>query len=515
MREKTALPARLRAALRRWEVAAIFPMLVLLGAVIVGVLWGADTGLWVCVAGLPALFFLRKWANRTTHTPSARHKTESHPTERDIFVGDADEMMSTCSGTTNSTAVMLVEVDPHLIVAGEWRSKLTDDAFNRLHERLSLCVRNTDIVARCGDNVYGVLLQPIPRADLEIVLSIVERLQTCVSEPISVDGQTLHFHSAIGLCLQDRSPAPTGAAIMAAAECALRSAHRTNDGGVRSFTKQMQKEVEVEHQLAGQVHAALDAGEIRPWFQPQISTDTGILSGFEALARWHHPELGVLSPKQFLPAVAASHAFSQLGEVILLHSLKALKSWETAGLRVQSVSINLSVEELRDPRLADRIIWQVDRFDQRPERICVEILETVTLQDGDDAIIRNLRTLRGAGFRMDLDDFGTGHASISHIARFGVGRIKIDKSFVANVDSDPGQKRLVAAILSMAEQLGIETLAEGVETPGEHSTLAQLGCAHVQGYGIARPMPFEDTIGWVSAHNAKIANTRIGNRRLG
>ena len=224
----------------------------------------------------------------------------------------------------------------------------------------------------------------------------------------------------------------------------------------------MQNDVEVEHQLAGQVHAALDTGEIRPWFQPQLSTDTGILSGFEALARWHHPELGLLSPKQFLPAIAASHAFSQLGEVILLHSLKALKSWESAGLRVQSVSINLSLEELRDPRLADRIIWQVDRFDKNPERICIEILESVTLQDGDDAIFRNLRALHGAGFRMDLDDFGTGHASISHIARFGVGRIKIDKSFVANVDTDPNQKRLVTAILSMAEQLRIETLAEGV-----------------------------------------------------
>lgn len=510
MQRATILSARLQAALKGREVMAAFPV-----AVLIGVAIGGHAALWVGAAGLPLLWILRKWAGRAQVSPDEASQPETRPTDRNGFVRAADMMMSVCAGTSSSTAVILVEVDPHLIVAGEWRSKLADEVRNRLHERLGLCVRDTDIVARCGDNVFGVLLQPIPRADLEIVLSIVERLQTCVSEPIAIEGQTLHFHSAIGLCLEERSPAPTGTAIVAAAECALRTAHRTNEGGVRSFTKQMQKEVEVEHQLAGQVHTALDMGEIRPWFQPQISTDTGILTGFEALARWHHPKLGVLSPKQFLPAISASHAFTQLGEVILLHSLKALKSWETAGLRVQSVSINLSVEELRDPRLADRIIWQVDRFNQRPERICVEILETVTLQEGDDAIIRNLRALKGAGFRMDLDDFGTGHASISHIARFGVGRIKIDKTFVKNVDTDPSQKRLVAAILSMAEQLRIETLAEGVETPGEHSTLAQLGCAHVQGYGIARPMPFEDTIGWVSAHNAKIANARIGNRRLG
>lgn len=511
MHRTSARPARLRAALQRWEIAATFPIFVLLGAVAIGLTVGEIAGLSVAALGLPALYYLRKW----TIAPVVSSPEAAHQTERDVFIDDADALILFCAGTNSSTAVILIEVDPHLMVGGEWRSKSTDDVFTRVQKRLALCVRDTDIVARCGDNVFGVVLQPIPRADLDIVLSIVERLQSCVSKPIALEGQTLHFHSAIGLCLEERSPAPTGAAIVAAADCALRAAHRANDGGVRSFTKQMQKEVEVEHKLAGQVHAALATGAIRPWFQPQVSTDTGILSGFEALARWHHPELGILSPRQFLPAVAARHASSQLGEVILLHSLKALKSWDTAGLRVQSVSINFSLEELRDPRLADRIIWQVDRVDQNPEHICIEILETVTLQNDDDAIIRNLRTLRGAGFRMDLDDFGTGHASISHIARFGVGRIKIDKSFVANVDTDPNQKRLVAAILSMAEQLRIETLAEGVETAGEHSTLAQLGCTHVQGYGIAKPMPFEETIGWVSTHNAKIANTRIGNRRLG
>lgn len=510
MHRANAITARLRSALGRWEVTATFPF-----AVLAGVAIGGDAVLWVCAVGVPLLFTARNWATPAQDTRFAGPIANNRPLDRDAFVRAADSTLAICSGTGSSTAVMLIEVDPRLMVDGQWRSELTDEVFTRMHERLGLCVRDRDVVARCGGNTYGVLLHPVPRADLEITLSIVERLQACVSEPISIEGQTLHFNSAIGLCLEDRSPAPNGAAIVAAAECALRAAHRSKDSGVRSFTKQMQDEVEVEHQLAGQVLSALEMGEIRPWFQPQISTDTGTLTGFEALARWHHPDLGVLSPAQFLPAIAASHAFVQLGEVILLQSLKALQSWDTAGLRVQSVSINLAVEELRDPRLADRIIWQVDRFDQRPERITIEILETVTLQDGDDAIIHNLRSLRGAGFRMDLDDFGTGHASIAHIARFGVGRIKIDRSFITHVDTDPSQKRLVAAILSMAEQLGIETLAEGVETPGEHSTLAQLGCAHVQGYGIARPMPFEDTIGWVSAHNAKIANARIGNRRMG
>ena len=132
-----------------------------------------------------------------------------------------------------------------------------------------------------------------------------------------------------------------------------------------------------------------------------------------------------------------------------------------------------------------------------------EILETVTLRDDDETIRRNIRTLREAGFRLDLDDFGTGAASIAHIARFGVHRIKIDRTFIHNVDRDETQREVVAAILGLAERLSIETIAEGVETPEEQATLAEMGCPHVQGFGIARPMPFQQTVPWALSLRAR------------
>ena len=138
----------------------------------------------------------------------------------------------------------------------------------------------------------------------------------------------------------------------------------------------------------------------------------------------------------------------------------------------------------------------LDRFDLTPERLTVEVLETVIADMGDDIITRNIAGLATLGCAIDLDDFGTGHASIANIRRFAVGRIKIDRSFIMKVDTDPEQQRMVSAILTMAEQLGLETLGEGVETVGEHAMLAQLGCGHIQGYGLARPMPFEDTLDW-------------------
>ena len=147
---------------------------------------------------------------------------------------------------------------------------------------------------------------------------------------------------------------------------------------------------------------------------------------------------------------------------------------------------------------------ELDRFDLSPDRLNVEILETVIALSPDDTITRNIKLLSDLGCQIDLDDFGTGHASLSSIRRFAVQRIKIDRSFVTRVDRDAEQQRMVAAILMMAEKLGLETLAEGVETAGEHATLAQLGCGHVQGFGIALPMPFEQTALWIRSHVSKL-----------
>jgi EAL domain-containing protein (putative c-di-GMP-specific phosphodiesterase class I) len=170
---------------------------------------------------------------------------------------------------------------------------------------------------------------------------------------------------------------------------------------------------------------------------------------------------------------------------------------------------------LRNPNLAARLRWELDRFDLAPERLTVEILESVMAETDNDVIVHNIAALARMGCHIDLDDFGTGHAALSSIRRFSVGRIKIDRSYVTRVDSDPSQQRMVAAILSMAERLGIQTLAEGVETIGEHAHLAQLGCSHVQGFAIARPMPLSETEGWLGTHRAKLGATPGIARRTG
>jgi EAL domain-containing protein (putative c-di-GMP-specific phosphodiesterase class I) len=180
---------------------------------------------------------------------------------------------------------------------------------------------------------------------------------------------------------------------------------------------------------------------------------------------------------------------------------------------VPSLGVNFSGAELRDPHLADKIAWDLDRFDLAPARLTAEILESVLVESGDDTIPRSIAALARLGCRIDLDDFGTGNASMAALRRFSVGRIKIDRSFVTGIDENPEQRRLVAALLGFAERLGLDTLAEGVERVAEHSALAQLGCGHVQGYGIARPMPFKETLSWMSRYTERLAEGMAPGRR--
>ena len=291
---------------------------------------------------------------------------------------------------------------------------------------------------------------------------------------------------------------------MLATQDALTDAQRTGPSGIRAYSAEIRRKTEARHDLRNAAAAALENGQVQPWFQPQISTDTGKVSGFEVLARWNHPVYGLIAPDDFLPVMEHAGLLERLGQVMLYHALTALKAWDNAGADVPCIGVNFATDELRNPALVDKIRWELDRFDLAPDRLCVEILESVVTDNPDETVTRNIAGLGALGCRIDLDDFGTGHASVASIRRFAVSRIKIDRSFVMKADRDPEQQRLVGAILTMAERLGIETLAEGVETVGEHALLAQLGCDHVQGFGIGRPMPFDQTLDWIAAHESKI-----------
>lgn len=412
-----------------------------------------------------------------------------------------------------SSVCFVVQIDDMEELARRHGRQAQAEVLARSAERLTAALRPADVVARLEGAAFAIVLEPVRRLDLESAVQIAARLQSSVAVPVSLDATRLQVSASIGFCLSDRAPAPRAQALLDAALLATDDATANGPGAIRAFAPDMIRRQAARVAMREEIEAALDNGQIRPWYQPQISTDTGAISGFEALARWQHPVRGLVSPAEFLPLIEQAGLATRLGEVILREALQALARWDRAGLGVPEVAVNFSAEELRDPKLADKLKWEMDRFDLHPARLTVEVLESVVAETAQDVIVSNIAALARLGCGIDLDDFGTGHASITSIRRFAVRRLKIDRSFVTRIDEDREQQKIVIAVLAMAEQLGLATLAEGVETPGEHAMLAQLGCGDVQGFGIARPMPFEETIDWIARHRATQAQTpRIGGK---
>lgn len=432
---------------------------------------------------------------------------------RGQIVTSLDGILTNSPVTGRTTACLVVQFDRMDQLVDRFGRTAQTEVLSRSAERICASLRSGDLVARLEGGGFAVALAPVRRLDIETVVQLANRLQTALSPPISLDGTRIYASCSIGFCLAGGAVDKSGAGLLDAAQIAADEAARHGPAALRAFSPEMARTRADRDALREELERALDEGQIRPYFQPQISTHTGEITGFEALARWHHPEKGLIPPADFLPLIEESGLSERLGEVILYQSLTALTRWDRAGLKIPTVAVNFSGQELRNPRLAEKLKWELDRFDVKPERLSVEILENVVAQTDNDILVANIAALAQLGCGIDLDDFGTGHASITSIRRFAVRRIKIDRSFVTRLDQDREQQKMVAAILSMAERMGLETLAEGVETPGEHAMLAQLGCGDVQGFGIARPMPIDETLDWIARHRATAkAIPKIGAR---
>lgn len=487
--------------LRRPELMVFLPALTL------AAFWyGGENWLVGAALGLPMVLALvgsARWHDN--NAPFDATSTETGNDLRGAIAARLDTYVEQSKTHGQQTMVLLLHLDDLERHSIRFGPAFRSDLVMRCAERLRGVLRSNDLVQPIGDRLC-VVPATGTRVDLEAAIHISSRLQSALDTGHSIDGIMVQTNASIGFCVERSGiGARDGRAMLAAAEVALDEAVRNGPGGIRAFTAEMEQRRFRKSEMRDWLETALDEGQIRAYFQPQVSTDTGDILGFEALARWHHPERGQIPPGEFLPLIEESGLSDRLCEVMVSNALNAIKRWDEVALRVPTVAVNFSAEELRDPRLADRLKWELDRYDLDPSRLSVEVLENVVAQNDNDVIVTNIAALSRLGCGIDLDDFGTGHASITSIRRFAVKRLKIDRSFVTRLNEDAEQQKLVSAILSMAERLGLETLAEGVETPGEHAILSQLGCSAVQGFGIGRPMPFDETISWVERYREKLA----------
>jgi diguanylate cyclase (GGDEF)-like protein len=478
------------------------PAMAFIPAFCLAAFWfGGEGALMVMAAMLPVVYLA---AGHFYGQNRVRQTSPKAILSRDLFSEKSNIALEHATQQGTHSAIFMVELDDINALIGRHGPSAADAIAKRTAEQILQVLRTKDHVGRLGDAKFGICISPVHHLDLELCIQLAGRLQTMIEEPISIDGIAVYVTASIGFCQLSRAPGSSATEWIEAASAALCDAQSRGPTAIRAYSPQMPHRANYRNPLCDDVSEALELGQFQPWFQPQISTETGEITGLEALARWSHPTRGTVSPADFLPAIEEANLLERLAEVMMYHSFAALKAWDSAGVIIPQVGVNFAGSELCNPQLTEKIEWELDRFDLTPDRLAVEVLETVVSSAPDDIITRNINALGNLGCRIDLDDFGTGHASISSIRRFSVSRIKIDRSFVTRADRDPEQQRMISAILTMAERLGIETLAEGVETVGEHVLLAQLGCNHVQGFGIARPMPFEQTLDWVTRHQSKL-----------
>ncbi|MEO1195901.1 MAG: bifunctional diguanylate cyclase/phosphodiesterase [Pseudomonadota bacterium] len=419
---------------------------------------------------------------------------------RDSLIQRLDDARGNDADNRRNMACFALGFEEFETLSARYGDNATRNILVEAADRLRKATREWDAVVRLDGPRFCVGLTQLHRVDLEMAIEIASRFQNALSEPFQIDGLKVYPTCSVGICLPPVAPSLTAEGLISGAERALDEALAITGGAIRRYSQGMLKKDRDHGVLRAEALNALTDGRITPWFQPQVSTDTGLVTGLEVLARWDDPDRGLISPGDFLPVLETEGLLVRLGEVILNGALSALKACDEARLGVPSVGINVTEAELRDPTFSNRVRWELDRHEVDPARLTIEVLETVTSDGADDMVSRNLAALVRLGCKIDLDDFGTGNASLSSLRRFEVHRLKIDRSYISNVDSDPSQQAMVAAIVTMAEQLKLETLAEGVETVGEHAMVAQLGCLHVQGYVVARPMPFDALSSWIHEH---------------
>ncbi|HEU5085161.1 MAG TPA: EAL domain-containing protein [Acidimicrobiales bacterium] len=384
------------------------------------------------------------------------------------------------TGTT--FAVLFVDLDRFKLVNDSLGHSVGDAVLVEVGRRLEACVRSTDTVARLGGDEFAVLVDE-PQ-DFTAVLSTVERLREAVAAPISAAAHVVHITASVGVARSEDVP-PDPETALRYADIAMYRAKRAGGDASEVFTPTMHAQASSRLRLQNDLRLGIGRGEVVPHYQPIVDLGSGRIVGFEALARWHPPHGPVLEADSFIDVAEEVGLIVPLGREVLASATRQLSRWRDAGFDVQ-VLINISQRQLDAADLAHQIGDLLADLDLDGTALGIEITErTATVQS--PAAAEQIARLRDYGLRIVIDDFGTGYSSLSAIHALPLTTLKIDKAFVRGLESD-GSAELITTIVAMARTLGLEVVAEGIETPSERDRLRRLGCDRGQGFLFGRPV---------------------------
>ena len=419
----------------------------------------------------------------------AHHDTLTNLPNRLLLDARLEHAIRRAHRNKSELAVLFLDLDNFKHINDSMGHIAGDQLLQKVTQRLSQATREDDTIARLGGDEFVVLMEEIK--DTTDIICLAQKILDRINEPFEVNNEAIFTGCSIGISLYPQD-GETAATLLRNADAAM---YRTKDEGRNSYnfyTQEMTASAYDRIILEGSLRRAIEQDELTIYYQPQKLLATGRIVGLEALVRWNHPEMGVLPPGRFLPVAEASGLIVQLGEWVLKNACRQMVEWKRNGLPIETMAVNLAGKQIRRNDLVEGIRRTLEETGCKPEWLELEVTEGFIMTETHDAISA-LGQLRAMGIQLAIDDFGTGYSSLSYLKKLPIHRLKIDRSFVQDLEGNSDDAAIVKAIVSLGNSLQLDITAEGIETPYQETFLTELGCQLGQGYLYSQPIPREQT----------------------
>lgn len=438
-------------------------------------------------------------ADRLLHL--AYHDPLTHLPNRLAFDSQLELTIRSCERDNRQVAVMLIDLDRFKTVNDTLGHHVGDELLKSVALRLRECVRASDIVARLGGDEFVVVLPDIESA--LTAASVAGKVQRFLADSHQVGEHQLYATPSIGISIFP-SDGRDGDTLLRNADVAMYHAKSAGRNNYQFYAARMNEAAGERLQLENALRLAvsnisLEACQFSLHFQPQMQVESGRIIGLEALARWHHPTLGNVPPARFIPLAEDTGLIQPLGDWVFWESCRHVRIFKDLGLPDVRVAVNISAQQLRHENLPLMIRGALACYDLSPLDIELEITESTAMQN-PEITLSILNQISVMGITLAIDDFGTGYSSLAYLKHLPIQRLKLDQSFVKDIESDISDAAICSATIALGHNLGLELVAEGVETQAQRDFLTQLGCDVLQGYLYSRPLPASEIINYLRAH---------------